>query len=104
MIDYPLPMLSGGFTPKEKQQLASNWQLPRELLKKVKSTIATMNGSVLRTAVKDGKLADCVVTWLDLPESCFTAPSVAISFRRPKHKDAALSYAVVKLPTKANHS
>lgn len=88
----------GGLFAKEKQQVASNWMLPREILELVTSALSYTSGAALKRVLRDGKLDNYLVTWLSSPEACFAASKVMISFRSPKKAGACLAYAVIKLP------
>jgi hypothetical protein len=91
------------FTHKQKQMVASNWLLNRELLQQVSVRLTHVGGKALRRAVEDGTIireGTCfLVTWLDSPESCYEALMVQVSFRSPAPTTRCLPYAVVKLPT-----
>jgi hypothetical protein len=90
------------FTHKQKQMVASNWLLNRELLKDVSVQLTTVGGKALKDAIKDGCIlrdgTKYIVTWLDQPEACYQSPMVLVSFRSPKPSTHCLPYAVVKLP------
>jgi hypothetical protein len=91
------------FTHKQKQMVASNWLLNRELLKDVTVQLTTVGGKALKDAIKDGCIqrdgTNYIVTWLDSPEACYQSLMVLVSFRSPKPSTNCLPYAVVKLPT-----
>lgn len=88
--------LTGGFSAKEKQMVASNWLLNRELLAVLEVSTATYEGSSLKKQVLDGTLHGHLITWLSLPEDCYRAERVKISFRKSK-AGSCLPYAVIKL-------
>lgn len=90
--------LVGGLSAKEKQMVASSWLLNRDILGKVTSKLSVTTGQLLKLALKDGKVANYLVTWLSSPEACFAAQRVHISFRAPKRAGDCLAYAVIKLP------
>ena len=91
------------FTHKQRQMVASNWLLNRELLPFVNAKLATVGGKALRDSVQDGTITRegtrYLVTWLDSPEACYTSLLVLVSFRSPAPSTGCLPYAVVKLPT-----
>lgn len=91
------------FTHKQRQQVASNWLLNRELLPFVNAKTSTVGGKALRDSIQDGTISRddtrYLVTWLDSPEACYTSLLVLVSFRSPALSTGCLPYAVVKLPT-----
>lgn len=92
----PTSWIAGGFSAKNKQMVASNWLLNRDLKSQLVVRRATLEGSQLKQEVLNGTLRGHLVTWLSLPESCYKAEKVEISFRRSV-TNRCLPYALIKL-------
>ena len=85
------------FSLKERQQMAGDWLLPDNLSRKL-DVYCTQegNGGYIRSVVRDGKIGEYLVTWLDFPEKVFRADSIRLSFRRP-HNNECPPYVLIRI-------
>ena len=85
------------YSLKERQQIAGDWLLPDNLSRKLTVYCEqTCNGEYLRTAIRDGRIGDYLITWLDFPTSCFKAGKVRLSFRRPLNESCP-AYVIIRI-------